>query len=162
MLFNIFKICRPVIPDFKNIYSWEGNLYVNLTINYIMKAFIKNWIICTMFRNDILVLVQKIRSMHNIELFTAWIGLFIICIYPAIDVRESNFRSTELVISFSHNLELWALKSPVTTDQIGNSSFVSLRSVSKFAQKFWNSSLFWLESEKYRLKDILHFLWALA
>ena len=45
----------------------------------------------------------------------------IICVYPADDVRESSSRLAELVISFFHNLALRALKSPVTTEQIGNS-----------------------------------------
>ena len=73
--------------------------------------------------------------MHDIELFTAWVGLSIICVCPADDVRGSSSRPAELVISFFHHLELRALKSPVTTEQIGNSSFMLLRSVSNFALK---------------------------
>ena len=52
------------------------------------------------------------------------------------DVREPNSRLAELVISCFHHLELRALKSLVTTEQIGNSSLMSLRSISKFAPKF--------------------------
>ena len=36
------------------------------------------------------VLVQNIRSMHDVELFTIWVGSSIICEYPADDVRESS------------------------------------------------------------------------
>ena len=52
------------------------------------------------------------------------------------DVREPNSRIAELVISFFHHLESRPLKSLVTTEQIGNSSLMSLRSISKFAPKF--------------------------
>ena len=45
------------------------------------------------------------------------------------DVREPNSRLAELVISCFHHLELRALKSLVTTEQIGNSSLMSLRSI---------------------------------
>ena len=72
--------------------------------------------------------------------FMAWVGLFDICLYTADDVRESNSRPEELMIPFFHNDELRALKSPVRTEQIGNPSFMSLKYVSNFAQKFWNSS----------------------
>ena len=34
-------------------------------------------------------LVQNKRSMHHIELFTIWVGLSMICLYPADNVRES-------------------------------------------------------------------------
>ena len=60
--------------------------------------------------------VQKIRSVHDIELFTTWVGLSIICLCPAVTLRESSSRPAELVISFFHHLELRALKSPVTTE----------------------------------------------
>ena len=59
-----------------------------------------------------------------------WVGLSVICLYPADDVRESSSRPEKLVISFLHNHELGALKSPARTEQIGNSSFMSLRHVS--------------------------------
>ena len=34
-------------------------------------------------------LVGNIRSIHSIELFITYVGLSIICVYPADDVRES-------------------------------------------------------------------------
>ena len=83
--------------------------------------------------------------MHDIEQFTAIADLSIICVYPADDVRESSSRLAELVISFFHNLALRALKSPVTTEQIGNSSFMLLR------------TKFWVKKHKYRLKNIFNF-----
>ena len=64
--------------------------------------------------NYILV-VQGIRSMDDIELFTTWVGLSIICAYPAEDVRESISWPEVLVISFFNQLEQRALISPVAT-----------------------------------------------
>ena len=62
--------------------------------------------------------------------FVVWVGLSVIYLYAADDVRESSSRPKDLVMSFFHNHELRALKSPVRTEQIGNSSFMSLRHVS--------------------------------
>ena len=73
--------------------------------------------------------MQKVRSMHDIEPFTARVSLSIICVYPADDVRKSSSRPADLVISFFHHFKLRALKSPVAIERIGNSSFISLRSV---------------------------------
>ena len=53
------------------------------------------------------------RPMHDIELLITWVGLLIICLYPADDVRESISCPIELVMSFFHHLEHRALKSPV-------------------------------------------------
>ena len=70
--------------------------------------------------------------MYDIELFTIWVGLSIICEYPADDMRESNSWHTDLVISFFHQFELQALRSPMIIEQIGISSFILVRSKSKF------------------------------
>ena len=78
--------------------------------------------------------------MHGKELFPTWDGLSIICAYPAEDVRESICWPGALVILFFHQKEEQALKSPVTTEDVRNSSFILLRSKSKFMQKFSNSS----------------------
>ena len=83
--------------------------------------------------------------MHDIQLFTTWVGLSIICPCPAEDVRQrerererererkkerererererESISSPEvLVISFFHQLEQRALKSHVTMEHIGNS-----------------------------------------
>ena len=59
--------------------------------------------------------------MHDIELFTIWVGLSTICLYPADNVRESISSPAELVISFCHHLEEPVLKSPVTIQHKGNS-----------------------------------------
>ena len=99
------------------------------------------------------VLVQNIRSIHDIELFTIWESLSIICEYLADDVRESSSWPTELVISFFHQFELRALKSPVIIEQIGISSFILLRSTSKSVQKLSNSSLFWLGERYIQVKN---------
>ena len=88
----------------------------------------------------IFVFVQNIRSMHDTELFTKWVGLSKICVYPAEDVRESISSPGVLVISFFYQLEQRALKSLVTIEKIGNSSFILLRSKSKFTQKLSKSS----------------------
>ena len=71
-------------------------------------------------------------------LFTTRVSLSIICLYPAEDVTESISWLGVLVISFFHQLEERALKSPVTMEHIGNSSFILLRSKSKFTKKFSN------------------------
>ena len=70
--------------------------------------------------------------MHDIELFTAKADLSIMYVYPADDVKKSSSRPAELVISFLQHLVLPALKSPMPTTQIGNSSFMLLRSISNF------------------------------
>ena len=59
--------------------------------------------------------------MHDIQLLTARGDLAIICVYPTDEVRESSSRPAELVISLFYHLVLWELKSPVITEQIGNS-----------------------------------------
>ena len=73
--------------------------------------------------------------MH-IELFTTWIGLSIICIYPAEDVSESISWPAMLVKLFFHQLEQRAIKCPVTMEHIGNSSFILLRSKSNSCKNF--------------------------
>ena len=100
--------------------------------------------------------MQNIRAMHDIELFTTWVGFSIICAYPAEDVRKSISWSEVLVMSFFHQLEQRPLKSPVTMKHIGNSSFILLRSKSKFTQKLSNSSWLYLGNGKYRLKNTFH------
>ena len=62
-------------------------------------------------------------SMHDIELLITWVGLLIICLYPADDVRESISCPIELVMSFFHHLEHRALKSPVIIEHTGNSLY---------------------------------------
>ena len=84
-----------------------------------MMTFLKNRKIDSMSCNYILV-VQGIRSMDDIELFTTWVGLSIICAYPAEDVRESISWPEVLVISFFNQLEQRALISPVVIEHIGN------------------------------------------
>ena len=76
------------------------------------------------------------------ELFTTWIGLSMTCAYPTEDVRESISCPGVLVISFFHQLQQRALKSPVTMDHVRDSSFILLRSKSKITQTFSNVSWF--------------------
>ena len=94
-------------------------------------------------------LVQNKRSLHDIELFTIWVGLSVICLYPADNVTESISWPAKLVISFCHHLEQRALKSPVTVVHQENSWLVLLRSKSNFEKKLSNSDL---GNDKYRLK----------
>ena len=68
-------------------------------------------------------LVQNIRSIHDIELFITCVGLSMFCVYAADDVREAISRSVELVMSSFHQFVQRALKSPVTIEHRGNSSF---------------------------------------
>ena len=48
-------------------------------------------------------LVQNIRSIHDIELFITYMGLSMICVYPADDVREAISEPAELVMSSFHH-----------------------------------------------------------
>ena len=59
----------------------------------------------------ILRLLQNIRSMQENKLFAIWIGLLIICLYPADDVRVSSAQPFALVMSLLHHFEHLALKS---------------------------------------------------
>ena len=56
-------------------------------------------------------LVQNIRSIHDIELFITCVGLSMIFVYPADDVREAISRPAELVMSSFHQFVQRALKS---------------------------------------------------
>ena len=98
------------------------------------------------------VLVQNRRSMDDREVFAICVALSIICEYPVDDVRDSSSWPTELVISFFHQFELRSLKSPVIIEQIRISSFILLKSKSKFIQKFSNSLLFWLGEQYIQVK----------
>ena len=84
--------------------------------------------------------------------------LLILRVYPADDVREASYRSAELVMSFFHHLGLRAIKSLVTTEEIENSLFMSLRSVSKFTRNFEIYHGLGLENDKFRLKNIFQFV----
>ena len=70
--------------------------------------------------------------MHDMKIFTTCSGLSIVFPYPAENVIESISWPGVLVISFFHQLEQQALKASVTIEHIGNSSFMLLRSKSKF------------------------------
>ena len=78
--------------------------------------------------------------MHDIELLVTCVGLSIICLYPADDVRDSISCPTGLLISFFLHLEHQALKSPVITEHKGSLSFILLISKSNLVQKSSNSS----------------------
>ena len=62
--------------------------------------------------------------MQEDQLFTIWVGLLIICLYPADDVRVSLSQPTELLTSLLHHFEHLALRSPVMSEQIGSSLFI--------------------------------------
>ena len=62
--------------------------------------------------------------MQEDELFTIRVGLLIICLYPADDMRVSTSCPNELLISILHHFEHLALRSPVMTEQIGSSLFI--------------------------------------
>ena len=85
-------------------------------------------------------LVQNIRSIHDIELFITCVGLSMIFVCPADDVREAISRPAELVMSSFHQFVQRTLKSSVTIEHRGNSSFIWLRRISNFVQKISNSS----------------------
>ena len=56
--------------------------------------------------------------MHDMELFTAWVGLSIISLHPIDNVEESISWPAELVILFCDHLEQRALTYPLTIEQI--------------------------------------------
>ena len=58
---------------------------------------------------------------------------------PAGDVREAISQPGELVTSSYNQFVQGALKSPVTFEPRGSSSFIWLRRISKFVQKILNS-----------------------
>ena len=62
--------------------------------------------------------------MQEDDFCTIWVGLLIICLYPADDVRVSISWPTELVISLLHHREHLALRSPVMTEQIQSILFI--------------------------------------
>ena len=62
--------------------------------------------------------------MQEDEFCTIWVGLMIICLYPADDVRVSISRLAEVVISLQYNFKHLVLKSPVMTEQIESSLFI--------------------------------------
>ena len=61
-------------------------------------------------------LVGNVRSVHCVELFIAYVGLSMICVYPADDVRKSISWPVELVMSSFHQFVQQALKSVVTIE----------------------------------------------
>ena len=71
-------------------------------------------------------------------------GLSMIWVYPADDVREAISRPAELVMSSFHQFVQTALKSPLPIEERENSSFIWLRIISDFKQKILNSSWLWL------------------
>ena len=73
--------------------------------------------------------------MQENELFTVWVRLLIICLYPADYVRVSSARPFALVISSLHHFEHLALKSPERTEQVGSSLFTWSIRVSTVVQK---------------------------
>ena len=70
------------------------------------------------------------RSMHDLifstKVFITRVGLSIICLYPADDVRELISCPAELVMSFFHHLEHRALKSSLIIEHSGKSLFILL------------------------------------
>ena len=128
--FYIFSICLAVIPYFADISWLEGCANGNVTKNKIVMTFSKIET-STPCLEIAFLLIQNIRLMHGIELFTIWVGLSIICEYPADDVENLSSWHTELVIPFFHQFELRALKSPVLIQRIATSSFLLLNNYLK-------------------------------
>ena len=131
---KILNICFTAIPYFTEIFWWEWYTDVCLAIDVIVMTFVKN--------------ESKERSTHDIELFMTCAGLSMICVAISWPV--------ELVMLPFHQFVQPALKSQVTAEQRGNSSFIWLRMISNFVQKISNSSWLWLS--KQRLKNIFHFV----
>ena len=136
MLFSYFRYCFTVIPNFKDIY-WRKR-YPN--INFTM-TFIENRNIDYMIWNYIILCTKcKVYAWHRIIYNMSWfINNLSISWWGC---EKVNFLDVSNIIF--HQLEQRALKSPVTMEHIGNSSFILLKSKSKFTQKISNLSWLWL------------------
>ena len=95
--YNIFNTCLNVIPNFTNIYWWQGYVNINLVLYDIVLAFVKNGNINSILCEQILV-VKKIRSMHEEELLITWVDLSIIDFYP-VDIVFPSFWASSIKIS---------------------------------------------------------------
>ena len=107
---DIFHICLTVIPNVIDI-SWMGwNADVNRTKDNIMVTFNKDWNINSIIWNCILVRTKwKVNAWHFVIYnMLLWVGLSIIRLHPADDVRESISWRVDLEI-FCHHLEQRAL-----------------------------------------------------
>ena len=126
------------------INCWERSRKCQSYKNNILMAFFKIET-STLCLEITFALVRNIRLMHDIELFTIWVGLSTICEYPADDV-----------MSFSHQCELQLLNFLGKIEQIRSLLFILPRSKSKFVQKFSNSSWFWYGEWYIQVKNIFH------
>ena len=102
----------------------EGYTDANLAIYDLVMAFFRNGSINIIYFDMTFWLVQnyKINTKYKItEVFITCVGLSMICVYPADDVRGSFCRLVALVMLSFHQFVQRALKSPVTIEQIGNS-----------------------------------------
>ena len=94
--------------------------------------------------------------MHNIELLITRVGLSIICLYPADDLRESVSCPVELVMSFFHHREYLALKSPAIIEHSGNLLFILLIVNKILYRNLKNRHESDLGNDKHKLENVFY------
>ena len=126
--FNILNICVTVIPYLTDIFWLEGYRDVNLAIDDIVMAFVKNWRINNIFWNYHLVSTKyKINTWQ-------WV-IYNLCRFVN-DLCILCSRPVELVMSSLHQFLQRPLKPPVTTEQRRNASFIWLQRISNLCKRF--------------------------
>ena len=146
---NIFNISLLVIPDFTNIYWWEGNTNVNLIIHYIVMVFVKNWNIYTMFRNYILVDTKnKVNTRHG-AIYGMNGFIYYLCISSWWCERVKFYtRWVSDIIS----PQTWIASIKITCDNWTDWKFII------YVVKTYINYDSGMENDKYRLKNIFHFV----
>ena len=62
-------------------------------------------------------LLKNLRSIHDVELFITCVGLSLISVYPADDVREAISPPAGFIMSLFHQFVQQELKSPARIEQ---------------------------------------------
>ena len=85
-------------------------------------AFAKTGSINTIYWNCILVSTKCKTNTQHWVIYS--VVLSVICLYRAAELKESIFRGDQSVMLSFQQVVQRALKSPVTTEQAANSSFI--------------------------------------
>ena len=94
---NIFNIYLTVIPNFTDIYWWQGYMNINLVLYDIVVAFVKNGNVFSIICQQILV-VKKNISIHEEELLITWVDSSTVCLY-LVDIVFPSFWAYSIKIS---------------------------------------------------------------
>ena len=131
---------------------WIFNLQINLAMNNLMGKLILQWIIWWWqleWREGWVPLsitkfgwFMKIKSIHDEELESMWVGSYINCSRPWIEVTESICTPSLLDMSYLYQFDDRALKSPII--MVSFWLDIDFTKTSKLPRNIWNSSLDWL------------------